>query len=155
MKKLLIMFLAFMLILCAGPAFAAGSCTQKIESMGSLKCLSLSWTSSSVGAFTDYTTKKIDGLVIMVLTDPDGTAKPTDNYDITLKNANGYDIMGGVLGNRNQTSTEVRRPYNTEEAAYMSVPVDGSLALAISNMGNSKQGVVKIYFYDRRIVDIP
>jgi len=145
MRRLLSVFLAFLFM--AGTALAAGTFDPSpIQHFGSLKCLTINWTSSSGGAFTDATTVKIDGVVIAVLTDPDATAAPTASYDITLKNSNGLDIMGGKLEDRSDTATEMEKPYNAT-SGYGSCPVDGPLTLAIASMGNSKAGVIKIYFF--------
>ena len=141
-------FLAFLIVLITvSMSFAAGSLTQKTESRGSLHCLVITWTSASGGTFTSVPTKNIDGLVYYVLTDPDDETAPSDNYDITLKNSNGYDIMGGKLANRDEATTEVSQPYDGTAGSYVAFPVIGPLTLAIADMGNSTSGVIKIYYF--------
>jgi len=144
-------FLAFLITLfitiTSGMSYAAEDFEQKTESWGSLHCMVISWTSAAGGTFTSVPTEKINGLVYYVLTDPDDEAAPSDNYDITLKNSNGYDIMGGKLANRDEATTEVIQPYDSTSGSYLAFPVDGALTLAISDMGNSTSGVIKIYFF--------
>ena len=141
-------FLAFLIVLITvSMSFAAGTISQKIEDRGSLHCLVITWTSAAGGTFTDVPTMNIDGLVYYVETDPDDEAAPSDNYDITLKDSSGYDIMGGKLANRDEATTEVSQPYDGTAGSYVAFPVIGPLTLAIADMGNSTSGVIKIYYF--------
>lgn len=150
MKRIFaVIMMVLFLVAGVGTAFAVdpSTCVPATKYYGKLKVITLSWVNGSGGDFTDFTTPMIDGMVYMVLTDPDGSTVPTDNYDVTLKNSNGIDIMGGKLTDRDETNTEVERPYILSETSFTPFPVDGALTLAIADAGNSKVGVIKIYVY--------
>ena len=62
---------------------------------------------SSDGAFADYTvtTELPGGRMIKLVTDPGATA-PAANYDLTLKDARGIDILQTLGANRHTSNTE-------------------------------------------------
>lgn len=55
------------------------------------------------------TTLAIRGFIMFVETNPGSTA-PTDNYDLTLVNSNGVDVMGGALADRDTSVSEQASP---------------------------------------------
>jgi hypothetical protein len=141
MKKLILTILMSLALATA----AYGECVQTMETRGEITVMQFAWTTTAVGSFTSTTsTYNGDGFLYMVETDPDGTAAPTDNYDITLTNANDVDVMGGALANRDTANTELTMPLLN--ANYVSIPVVGTLTLAITNAGNEKSGKVRAYF---------
>lgn len=149
MKKLI--FVLFLILAFAGNAFAVGSVTQALGSMNYDTRVKV-WIMSFTGDSSDgtvpatATTINIDGYVTMVVTDPGGTA-PTDNYDITLTDANGVDIMGGSLANRDTINTEQAFPLlDATNFVYGPRYVSGTLTLTITNQSvNSATGQVLIY----------
>ena len=144
MKKL---FLSIGLLLATvSMVYGAESLTQDYTSYGAMKVATLTWTTAAGGTFTPTAmSKSINGYVIMVETDPDGTAAPTDDYDLTLLNSGSADIMGGALADRDTANTELTMPLLN--GGYSGVAVQGPLTLTVSNAGNSKIGVVKIFYY--------
>jgi hypothetical protein len=107
--------------------------------------LSMAWTTDGSGNFTATDTAyNIDGYVLMVETDPDGTAVPSADYDITLKTANGADVMGGALADRSATDAELALPIVS--TTKTSVPVVGKLTFDVTGAGNDKKGVLNIYY---------
>ena len=127
-------------------AYGDGTLTQDYAKHGALNIATLTWTTSAGGVFTATAmSKSVNGMVVMVETDPDGTAVPTAAYDITLLNSGGADIMGGSLANRSATATELTMPLMNGN--YTGVAVQGPLTLTVTTAGNSKIGVVKIYYY--------
>ena len=127
-------------------AYGAGTLTQDYAEHGAMKVATLTWTTSAGGAFTaTATSKSINGFVVSIETDPDGTAVPTAAYDLTLLNSGGADIMGGVLADRSATATEITMPLLNGN--YTGIAVQGALTLTVSAAGNSKTGVVKIFYY--------
>ena len=127
-------------------AYGAGVLTQDYATHGAMKVATLAWTTSAGGVFTSTTTSKsINGMVVMVETDPDGTAIPTPGYSITLLDSGGADIMGGALANRDTANTEITMPLLNGN--YTGVTVQGALTLTVSAAGLSKKGVVKIFYY--------
>lgn len=123
----------------------AGTVTEKAEQSGKMGKLTLSWTAdASAATVPAYTTKDFLGFVTMVTTNPGATA-PTDNYDITITDSDGVDIMGGELANRDTTNTEQATPL--VGATYRDRHVIGKLTLNISgNAVNSATGTVVIYY---------
>lgn len=115
----------------------AGSATVTKHG-GSVKVARIAWTSSSGGA-CDAGVVHIDGQIVRVTTDPDGTAAPTDNYDVTLVDANGFDLAGGQLADRDTANTET---------VALTVPHIhyGPVTVTVAAAGDTKSGVVLIYY---------
>lgn len=67
------------------------------------------------------------------------TTVPTDQYDITLLDAYGFDVLGGNGANRSSSVEE--RTYSTGE-----VEIDSELTLTISAAGDNKTGRMILYF---------
>lgn len=89
------------------------------------------------------TDKAIHGWITKVTTDP-GTTAPTDDYDLTLSDADGVDVMGGALGDRDTSVSEQAMPL--VGGAYGPVRVDSVLTLAGSgNSVNDALITVKVY----------
>jgi hypothetical protein len=80
---------------------------------------------------------KLKGFIRKIVTDPGATA-PTDQYDITLTDEDGYDVAGGSLANRATATTE---------AVVPSAPiyVDSELTVNISAAGDEKTIELKIF----------
>lgn len=73
------------------------------------------------------TDDEIHGYVTRVVTDPTGT-NPTTLYDLTLKDADGCDVMGGALADRSASVVEQAMPLFADVPAP--ARVDGKLTLA-------------------------
>lgn len=98
-----------------------------------------SWTTDSSGDVNGITTAfKVSGVPILIITDPDGTDIPTDNYDITLIDDDGYDVLQGKGVDRDSSLTE--------QVSYLGVVFNTNLTLVVDNAGNAKKGVITIYF---------
>ncbi len=113
MKKLLIGIMLSILI--ASPAFAVGtasvSATQRIAVIGQQNriILTISWTDDNAGTTLaiNPATYGITGWFLYSAETNPGAGPPTDNYDITLVDADGLDLAGGKLMNRDTTTTEL------------------------------------------------
>jgi hypothetical protein len=112
-----------------------------------VKKLSTSWTSDGSGAST--TTLSFAGRILRVVTDPGATA-PTDDYDVTLVDEYGLDLLMGRGVNRDTTNSEHFCPgFTTTDGTNTTViPVThyGTATLTIANPGSAKVGVVVIYY---------
>lgn len=115
---------------------------------GSVRRIICSWTSTSGGA-ADATTKKINGFLLKGVTNP--TDSPTDDYDITLADDDGADLLSGSADNltdRDTTNTETVHFNLTDGtvpiAAYPAVcsPITVTVAAA----GSTKSGVLTLYY---------
>lgn len=87
--------------------------------------------------------KRIVGRIALIETIPGAngdktTTCPTDQYDITLLDAYGYDVADGTLANR---SGSVAEAVVYEEP----LTIDSDLTLTIASAGNSKTGRLIIY----------
>lgn len=150
MKKILFMILALVLLSSAA-AFAAGSCTETVtpykdgDWMITLTCTADSSNGSFPAISINNRGQTIDGYVYMVVTNP-GTTAPTDDYDITITDADGIDIMGGTLLNRDTANSEEAIPKIGN--VYGSRRVNGALTVNITNNSVNSAGIViKIFGY--------
>lgn len=120
----------------------AGSATTITENTaGRVQKITFAWTSDdSTGAVTGTTTKGYTGRCIGFSTIPSGGGTaPTDNYDATITDADGHDVLMGAGANRNTANTE-----HVAEASLAGVG-QSKLTLNITNAGNSKQGTAILW----------
>jgi len=101
--------------------------------------VTVAWTSDASGDAT--ATLNLHGFLIKVITDPSATA-PTDNYDLTLV-ADGIDMLGGLLADRDTANTEMVYPVVTN--ASTPIFLAGDHTFTIANAGNAKSGTVYLY----------
>jgi hypothetical protein len=119
----------------------AGTVTQTWDS----PVLTFSWTADVSGGSVPATASELsfEAFVCLVVTDP-GTTAPTDNYDITITDADGVDIMGGQLLNRDTANSEHAVP--KIGSAYGCRPFQGTMTVnIINNSVNSATGEVKVW----------
>lgn len=151
MKSLKFYLIVLLVLLVPGLALAAGSwTTPKVTEYGNVIEISATFTAdSSDGSVPDleltgallkaFTNKKVPYYLYRAITDP-GTPSPTDNYDITVDDANGNDMAAGKLENRDETNTEIAR------MAYFD-PVRGKMTVTVSNNSdNSATGELILIF---------
>ncbi len=115
----------------------AGTVTVTETSIGNVHKIKWAWTSTAGGAADLVTAGVYAGRVVALVTDPGSTA-PDDNYDITITDAEGYDVMQGAGANRDTANTETAVPTVTSVAF-------GPLTLNVSNAGSAKVGVAILY----------
>lgn len=154
MKKLCTIIIGFVITLAwVSIASAAGTVTQSYTKTDryvdeTVRELTFSWTGDASDGTVPATatTAAVNGYVFMAVTNPGSTA-PTDNYDITLTDADGVDIFGAELSNRDTTNSEQAVP-KIGSATYGSRYVNSVLTLNITgNSVVSATGVVRIYIY--------
>jgi len=147
MKRIIIVVL---LLLWTSAAWAVESVVNSIASYPNRGLIVMEWdvTTAAGGTIVNDTTSAaitnaIRGYyVVLVVTNPGATA-PTDDYDLTILDAQGVDIMGGKLADRDETNTEQVVP----EINSTAVPrvVDGALTLTCASAGNTKDFEVFVY----------
>lgn len=115
----------------------AGTVTVEESGFCGIRKIKWSWTSDGSGDADLITDKSYFGEVIALVTDPGATA-PTDNYDITITDVEGYDVMQGAGANRHTSNTQTAVP-TAKSVAF------GTLTLNVSNAGNSKVGTAILY----------
>jgi hypothetical protein len=111
-----------------------------------LKVIKAAWTASSIAQKADGTIPVPRGRLVQVVTDP-GTTPPADNYDITLTDAAGVDVMGGALVNRDTANSEQAIPLMGSLAAPTGRWVYGNLTATFTELATADcDGVIYIYF---------
>lgn len=121
--------------------------TKRDDSHGRILEVTATLTSDSSGDATGETTFTVEGMFMGVMVNPDGTAAPTDDWDLTVKNEDAVDLLGGN-GADLDTSTGEYRPClvtnkvdATNHLEY--VPIANSkLTFTGANMGSAKKAVV-------------
>lgn len=84
--------------------------------------------------------KKYTGKALALVTDP-GTA-PTDDYDITITDENGLDVLAGQGADRDTSTTEY---VIDSDSTPLGVVVDSKLTLNVTTAGDAKTGDVYLY----------
>jgi len=110
--------------------------------------LRMDWTSDASGVVT-HTTRHIRGVIMRVVFNPGSTA-PTDDYDVTLVDEDGIDVLAGQGVNRDTANTEQICPglalKDGTTTGVVPFAVCGPLILNIAAAGASKIGSIVIYF---------
>ena len=106
---------------------------------GSVKKVAFSWTADASGDASETTAASFDGKLIHVTTVPDGTSAPTDNYDVTLADADGVDLLAGNGANRDTANTE------HIISANLGAVAESKLTLTVANAGSGGAGVLYVY----------
>lgn len=116
----------------------AQSGLQKIKWVWTTDSANGAIVASSTAGEANSTTGYYTGYVVRFVTDPT-TDAPTDDYDVTIIDDDGVDVLLGYGANRD-TST-------TEQVAEGSLGwiYNSKLSLVIANAGNSKSGIVYLY----------
>lgn len=83
-----------------------------VQNVVARKVLTISWVADSADATVPNTTITsitygIGGWYIYSAETNPGAVAPTDNYDITILDADGVDLAGGMLMNRDTANTEM------------------------------------------------
>lgn len=118
----------------------AGTVTFTETVHGSVKKLEIAWTSTAGGAADGTSSHPYDGRLIAVTTVPAGGADAPDaNYDITLTDSGGDDVLLGQGANRHTSNTEYLLEANLGAAAA------SKLTLNVSGAGATNQGTVLVW----------
>ena len=120
---------------------------------GGISKVLIDWTSDDTTGAVSGTTRKIVGHLIKGVTDPGATA-PTDNYDITITDEEGVDVLAACLAdltNRDTANSEqqyflVKDTAATPLAQSLHPIVCDALTVAVTNAGNSKVGQIVLYY---------
>lgn len=84
----------------------AGTVSVVEHKLGAVKKLVITCTADAAdGSFPDTELPRIDGKLLHLETNP-GAVAPTANYDITIIDQNGIDVLQGVGANRHTTNSE-------------------------------------------------
>lgn len=102
---------------------------------GKIRKISVAWTSASNGSVSQAV--PVDGAIVRVVTNPGATA-PSDNWDLTLVDEDGVDVLAGEGANRDTSNSEQIYPTDTPF-------VNGTVTVTVANAGDSKVGTVVLY----------
>lgn len=94
-------------------------------------------TDDATGAVEGTSTEEFCGLFYGITTDP-GSAAPTANWDIVVKDEFGVDMLGANGSDRHTSNSE------WASASPYPRPVNGPITISITNAGNSKTGTIYI-----------
>lgn len=124
----------------------AGTVTMAINTIRyrSIKKIDVAWTSDANGD-ADGATLDISGRVLRVVTVP-GAATPTNNYDVTIEDEDGVDILDGQGANRSDTTAQQVAAVLTKGGGVVATAVEGTIEPKVANAGDSKTGTMSIYY---------
>jgi hypothetical protein len=122
---------------------AGSSVTITKKRIGDVQKVKLVWVSDdATGAVSGTTTFETCGQLMRLTTVPAaGGSAPTDNYDLTIKDEDGLDILNGLGADRSATVTQHKV---SNDGLLFTVAT--TLTLAVANAGNAKGGTVYLYF---------
>lgn len=111
-----------------------------------IKKIKWDWVCTDGGIVSSQTTGTYTGELIRLITDPDAAAAaPDDNYNITILDEDGYDVLigGGLL----------RDTANTEQvlASSLGCCYNTKLTLTIAAAGDANGGVAILYIKTHRL----
>ncbi len=126
----------------------AGTITQSHGKLGAVRVITFAATAdASDGSFPNTAlADKIEGRLLALETNPGGTA-PTDNYDVTLEDGEGFDVLEGVGANRDTANTEKAAIVVSGTSVHPIVANSDALTLKLANNSVNSAGVVlKLYY---------
>lgn len=146
MKKWFLALILTMILALPIQLQAAGTVTQTLRYTHNFYALTYSFTSDASGNADQESTWPIDGYVCKVITNPGATA-PSVDWDVTLTNSDGIDVVHGQLADRHtSTSQEIIPVPSDNVTVYGCSAVSGKITLNVSNAGDSKIGTVTVLF---------
>ena len=121
----------------------AGTITTTVTKSGALSKYKMDWLSDASGDVDVDAIPMIQGEIQSVHYFPDaGGTQPSDNYDLTMADSFGVDILTGTGANLSQTTDTYAVP---ALSTYFKVVIEaGSYDLVIANAGNAKGGIVEV-----------
>jgi len=122
----------------ANVATIAGTASSVVQTVTNVNkevaCMTFTWTGEGgAGEVAPMDSDiEIDGWILYAVTNPGSTA-PTDDYDITLVDADGIDVAGGQLIDRDTANSEVCLLDIDSNAMPAGRFVDGTITFTITN----------------------
>ena len=124
--------------------------TVTYDETGPVNIIIVDWLSDDAAGTWTADTKKISGSLVKAITDPGATA-PTDDYDITIKDAAAYNVLTHAhddLVDRDTANVEEVYFFLSDGAAiHGNFPVVCDvLTIAGAACGNAKVGQLRVYW---------
>lgn len=125
----------------------AGTVTLTHYAVGRIRRIQVDWVADAAAATVPATALPLfEGRILALATNP-GAVAPTDNYDITLVDAEGADRLQGVGNNRDTANTEAVPVVYAATAIPPVVDGDEVLTFTLANNAvNSALGRAVIYY---------
>lgn len=126
----------------------AGTISQEHYLIGHIRKVAFTCTADAADATFPATAinRPIEGRLLALMTNPGATA-PTANYDITLVNQHGYDVLQGVGANRHTSNTETAVVVYSGTGTHPCVDDSDTLTLTIANNAvNSATIAIELYY---------
>lgn len=142
-------------LLAAGQACAAGSVTVVTDPpscSATAPCVYVvDWVGGADGSVPATAIFSGAGFVTRCVTSPGIT--PSTDYDVTLQDSSGLDVMGGTLADLSPSATEPAVPLLFTDGAgqkvYGDAQIYGGLTLRVSNQSNAAATGRLIIYVDR------
>lgn len=125
----------------------AGTITLSHQEIGHIRKITATCTGDAAdGSYPDTALPSFEGRLLQLKTNPGATA-PTANYDITLVDANGIDVLQSAGLNRHTTNSEVAAIIFASSSVHPYVDATDVLTLNIdANIVNSAGIVIELYY---------
>ena len=125
----------------------AGTVTLEHYTIGNIRKVVATCVADAADAsFPDTVLPPIEGRLLSLATNPGGTA-PTANYDVTVENQHGADVLQGVGANRHTSNTEQVPVLYSGTGTHPAVDESDTLTLKIANNAvNGAQTVVELTY---------
>jgi hypothetical protein len=121
-------------------AFGAGTVVITETIISPVQKVKFAWTSAVGGAADGTTTYSYSGKIELLTTVPSGGGTaPSDNYDVTVVDSDGINVLAGAGADRDVANTE--QVLGTSLGAVAS----STLTIHVTNAGDAKQGTVYLY----------
>jgi len=119
---------------------AAGTVVITEETFGTIKKIKFAWTSTAGGAASDTTVNAYSGKILGLATVPGAAPDaPTPDYDITVTDEDGMDVLMGGGANRHTTNTEYVL------STSLGAVANDKLTINVAAAGAAKKGVAYLY----------
>lgn len=125
----------------------AGTITLEHYAVGHVRKVIATCVADAADAtFPDTVLPAFEGRVLAIATNPGATA-PQDNYDVTIVNQHGHDVLQGAGADRDTADTEYAPVLYSGTGTHPAVDESDTLTLTIANNNvNSAQVVIDIYY---------
>lgn len=126
----------------------AGSITLEHYTLGHVrKIVATCVGDASDGSFPDTVLPSIEGRLLWLVTAANPQKSPTDDYDVTVEDQHGYDVLEGVGADRPEEVTVKAPIVFSGSAVHPCVDESDELTLKIANNSvASAEVVVEIYY---------
>ena len=151
MKSFLISLMLLVAILIPAVMLGSEGTLTPVYYHGNIKKVDIDWVAST-NSGADGSVKRISGTLKRVVFKGDtGSTLPDDNYDVTLKDAEGVDILAGLGANISSNGTTtvcpgLRITTDTSATGIVQFAFNDKLTLTVTNTGSLNAGNVILYY---------